>query len=258
MKIIEGINKVDTGYVFDYTSDKHEDIVHLTGPELHKSEFSGNIYYFGYEFNANIPSKDRTAFIQFLKGYGPTKIKDSDFIQFANRPMKALDKSINLSDVDAVIYPVSKLNDVVRKLVSVVSNFMPHNIEYISYEVIKNTPNNISFDYNAFAADRGGKQSQSYKDSLPYIKIMMDKIHSSEYFSIARDVKSKYRKFIQNYLTLDNTEDTISIRNLIQANKILIIDDINTSGSTLNEILRILRNFNHTSEVFVYTLIGRG
>ena len=257
MKIIEGITKNGDAYIFDYTADKHEDIVHLVGPEIYKNEFSGNTYYFGYRFNDDISSSARSAFIKFLKGYSAPKVNDSDFIQFANRPMKALDKAVKLSEVDAVVYPVSSLNNVVRKLVSIVSNFMPHGIEYVSYELIKNAPNNVKFDYNAFAADRGGKDSQSYKDSLPYIKNMITKIHSLNYFSIARDVKSKYRKFISDYLVLNNDDDTHAIRELSSAHKILVVDDINTSGSTLNEILRIVRNFINTAEVFIYTLIGK-
>lgn len=36
----------------------------------------------------------------------------------------------------------------------------------------------------------------------------------------------------------------------------MIVDDINTSGSTLNEILRTVRKINHDCEIFIFTLIG--
>ena len=44
-----------------------------------------------------------------------------------------------------------------------------------------------------------------------------------------------------------------SIRN----QNVLIIDDVTTSGSTLNEILRTLRILNEDNEITIFSLIGR-
>ena len=38
---------------------------------------------------------------------------------------------------------------------------------------------------------------------------------------------------------------------------VLIIDDVTTSGSTLNEILRTLRILNEDNEITIFSLIGR-
>jgi predicted amidophosphoribosyltransferase len=38
---------------------------------------------------------------------------------------------------------------------------------------------------------------------------------------------------------------------------VLIIDDVTTSGSTLNEILRTLRLLNEDNEIAIFSLIGR-
>ena len=37
----------------------------------------------------------------------------------------------------------------------------------------------------------------------------------------------------------------------------LIIDDVTTSGSTLNEILRTLRILNEDNQITIFSLIGR-
>lgn len=42
----------------------------------------------------------------------------------------------------------------------------------------------------------------------------------------------------------------------LKGNKILIVDDMNTSGSTLEEIVRILGTVNNNCEIYIYTLIG--
>lgn len=43
----------------------------------------------------------------------------------------------------------------------------------------------------------------------------------------------------------------------IRQQNVLVIDDVTTSGSTLNEILRTLRILNEDNEITVFSLIGR-
>ena len=43
----------------------------------------------------------------------------------------------------------------------------------------------------------------------------------------------------------------------IRQQNVLIIDDVTTSGSTLNEILRTLRILNEDNEITIFSLIGR-
>ena len=43
----------------------------------------------------------------------------------------------------------------------------------------------------------------------------------------------------------------------IRQQNVLVIDDVTTSGSTLNEILRTLRILNEDNEITIFSLIGR-
>lgn len=43
----------------------------------------------------------------------------------------------------------------------------------------------------------------------------------------------------------------------IRHQNVLVIDDVTTSGSTLNEILRTLRILNEDNEIAIFSLIGR-
>ncbi len=43
----------------------------------------------------------------------------------------------------------------------------------------------------------------------------------------------------------------------IRRQNILVIDDVTTSGSTLNEVLRTLRILNEDNEITIFSLIGR-
>lgn len=58
-----------------------------------------------------------------------------------------------------------------------------------------------------------------------------------------------------NYLGFSDDRELEKFSKM-QGSNILVIDDINTSGSTLNEILRILNKVNHDCNIYVYTLIG--
>lgn len=70
------------------------------------------------------------------------------------------------------------------------------------------------------------------------------------------DCTSKYRPFIQNFLSFKDGQALEEFSKL-QTGGILVVNDINTTGSTINEILRILNTIDEDCHIFVYTLIGR-
>lgn len=253
MHKIEGITTNDSEYVFDYTKDDDSDLINMVEYKIYKSKINDKIYYFGYKFTDSSSKKERTEFINFIKGYGDKCIKPKELQRFIDRPLNELNKSIGLGNIDVIVYPESQKNTLNQSIIKSVTNFMPRNKEYGSYSMVKKLPQEITFDYNSFEADKGGKDSQSYKDSIPNIEKMMKNINSLDYFHIAQDVKTKYRPYIQNYLQ-PKTEFS---ENILNAKNILIVDDINTSGSTLREVLRILTEINSRANILIYTLIGK-
>ena len=79
----------------------------------------------------------------------------------------------------------------------------------------------------------------------------------SHYFTIAKDVKkSRFRPYMMNFLKFANEKDKQLCATIRQQN-VLVIDDVTTSGSTINEILRTLRILNEDNEITVFSLIGR-
>ena len=78
---------------------------------------------------------------------------------------------------------------------------------------------------------------------------MMELIHQKDYFTIAKDVKkSKMRPYITKFLTYKDESDK-EVCSRIHNQNILVIDDITTSGSTLNEVLRALRFINDDNNI---------
>jgi predicted amidophosphoribosyltransferase len=61
---------------------------------------------------------------------------------------------------------------------------------------------------------------------------------------------------MMNFLKFANEQDE-QLCATIRKQNILVMDDVTTSGSTLNEVLRVLRILNEDNDVTVFSLIGR-
>lgn len=72
--------------------------------------------------------------------------------------------------------------------------------------------------------------------------------------AISFDMEAYSRQHLDDVLENGQLERLCSsIRN----NNVLIVDDITTSGSTLNEIMRVLRLINENNKITIFSLIGR-
>lgn len=69
-----------------------------------------------------------------------------------------------------------------------------------------------------------------------------------------RDLRGISVEMIKNLPIINNNHEKDL---LIQSDKILLVDDINTIGATLSEIIRIIRNINVKAEIYVFTLLGK-
>ena len=69
-----------------------------------------------------------------------------------------------------------------------------------------------------------------------------------------RDLRGISVEMVKNLPIINNNHEKDL---LIQSNKILLVDDVNTTGATLSEIIRIIRNINVEAEIYVFTLLGK-
>ena len=258
MKLIyDGISIENDSVVYNNTADSENDILNIVDPDIYKSEFDGNTYYFGYRFKDSASRKDRTTIIKWLKNINGTGIDENTLRKFIDKPLRYFDKEVSLSDFSVMLSPRSGRSDLTKIVVSEIHKFMQHSTLKRSFELVKSLPKDVYFDWEQFDDDYEGKLGDNqYNQIKDYIdNILIPKIHDLSYFSIADSVKFKYRQYIKNYLNIDNSaESTIEA---IKDGKILIVDDINTSGSTLTEILRIVRKINNKCDIYIFTLIGK-
>ena len=133
-------------------------------------------------------------------------------------------------------------------------------------ELVKALPSNISFDMDGFeqsyfndVLENGRpRYTEPQKEVVRQsINQMLELIHQKDYFTIAKDVKkSRFRPYMTQFLKFASETDK-ELYATIRKQNVLVIDDVTTSGSTLNEILRSLRIVNDDNNITIFSLIGR-
>lgn len=256
-----GITFIDGRFVFDFAHDDKNDIITLTGNGYEIMAF-GKCFYYGYEFSDEVAGSVRSKFIKYLKFTGDLKHNPdlTDFIKFA---VDNLHKKINLYNYDLVVMPESS-SDVNDYMLRYIYRFAQPNLQEM--QLIKNLPQSIDFDLSAYERQYLDKKlengrprytEQQKEDVKKSIADMLNDIHKKDYFTIAKDVKkSRFRPYITRFLTFKSKEDE-ELCSMIRNQNVLIIDDVTTSGSTLNEILRTLRILNEDNDITIFSLIGR-
>ena len=248
-------------FVFDFEHDGAGDIVSLTG-EGYQVEAFGRCFYYGYEFSEQVDSATRTAFIKYMK-FSPNLQDNPDLTQFIKKAVDNLNRKINLYNYDLVVMPESssKVNQYMLRYIYRFAQPMLREME-----LVKALPSSISFDMDAFerqyfndVLENGRpRYTEAQKNEVRQsIANMLELIHQKDYFTIAKDVKkSRWRPYITHFLKFANPADEELCQKIRQQN-VLVIDDVTTSGSTLNEVLRALRILNEDNDISIFSLIGR-
>ncbi len=248
-------------FVFDFEHDGSEDIVNLTGGGYQVKAF-GKCFYYGYEFTDQVDSSVRSAFIKYVKFTNDLQ-DNPDLTDFIKNAIDSLNKRINLYDYNLVVMPESS-SRVNQYMLRYIYRFAQPTLRKM--ELVKALPANISFDMDAYQEqylddvleDGRPRYTEAQKEEARQsIQKMLDLIHQKDYFTIAMDVKkSRFRPYIMDFLRFATPSDEQLCDSIRQQN-VLVIDDVTTSGSTLNEILRTLRILNEDNEITIFSLIGR-
>jgi hypothetical protein len=248
-------------FVFDFEHDGAADIVSLTGNGYQVEAF-GQCFYYGYEFSDQVDGSVRSAFIKYVK-FTPSLQEHPDLTNFIQKAVNNLNRKINLYDYDLVVMPQSS-SHVNQYMLRYIYRFAQPTLRKM--ELVKNLPMNISFDMDAFTEaylddvlENGRpRYTEAQKEEVrQQITHMLDLIHQKDYFTIAKDVKkSRFRPYMQQFLKFASKTDEELCATIRQQN-VLVIDDVTTSGSTLDEVLRTLRILNEDNRITIFSLIGR-
>jgi len=248
-------------FIFDFEYDGADDIVSLTGSGYQVEAF-GRCFYYGYKFSDQVDESIRSAFIKNV--HFTKKLQDTpDLTNFIKKAIDNLGKQIDLYDYNLVVMPESS-SKVNQYMLRYIYRFAQPTLRKM--ELVKALPASISFDMDAYeqsylndVLENGRpRYTQAQKEEAKKsINDMLDLIHQKDYFTIAKDVKkSRFRPYMMNFLKFASQEDEELCSKIRQQN-VLVIDDVTTSGSTLNEVLRTLRILNEDNDITIFSLIGR-
>lgn len=124
------------------------------------------------------------------------------------------------------------------------------NVQYLS-ENLEETQ--VNTDCIRAAVDRLHRKINLYKYGLVVSPESRNRINQYMMRYIYRFAQPKLCE-VQDVL---NPEMDDKLCASIRQQNVLIIDDVTTSGSTLNEILRTLRILNEDNDITIFSLIGR-
>lgn len=262
--ILEGISYKDE-FIFNFEIDGENDIIKLKNTTLKKSSIGDNVFLFQYNFETTANSSIRKKFFDYFR-FDNIFDSTNEKRLFLNFALDNLYSNININEFDAIVYPKSRsnINELIIKQITSY-NKISTNI----FELIKELPQNITFDFDRFENEIlnsqhlfHGKVLPKYNEKqkqieLDKIKIMVDEIRKSDYFSIANSVKgNKYKEFFSDFL-LFKDQKSKQIFSQLSSGNILIIDDVTTTGSTIKEIIKIIRKINPKHKIVIFSIVGK-
>ena len=168
-------------------------------------------------------------------------------------------KAINLSNVDVILYPQSS-SSLTKDIVDKIDYFTDAD-KYIKIELVKKKISEINFNWDKFDkyCELNGIPINTKEIMVRKMNKMLDNIHSLDYFSIAKNIKDqKYKRFLKNIYKFYD-EKSIDLLKTIKDKKILIIDDIYTSGITIEQIIKAYQMLDpdDSNILTVFTLVGK-
>jgi len=220
----EGISYEDS-YKIDYEKDSVNDLIRFTDTITFQKDMYGNIIMVGIAVSQ---SENRNVLINDLKkGVGLSENEKSYII---DRVLNNLNEYINLNDFDYIISPKSS-SKLINKFLYKIKN-LNKKIILIDNMFLKNDFKNIWLDVEL------AKKEQPNKYVKSLIK-RFDKLISSDEEHFKLQPLNKYeRKYVRDLLKI-NPDHTNILYDMMDK-KILVVDDILTSGKTFDEMKNIL------------------
>ena len=143
---------------------------------------------------------------------------------------------------------------------------------YYGYEFSEQVDSSVRSSFIKYV-----KFNDNLQDSLDltlFIKKAVDNLHKKinlyDYnLVVMPESSSKVNQYMSRYIYRFAQPKLCHVRDIlnpqideklcasIRQQNVLVIDDVTTSGSTLNEILRTLRILNEDNEITIFSLIGR-
>ena len=237
-ELYEGVRKsIGGNFELDWDNDMPEDLVKLEGSCVHITKYHKSIRCYGYKVNkVQANKKDRNEFLSFLKMQ-----PSNERTELISRCIEDFYEKCPQKHFDYVLKIPSKssLNDEIIEQLN----------KYDSFKVVsllKRPTNDLELNLDLIKSKFHGDYIENF---INYLQKIIDYNKKKDNFSIST-FKPQYRAFIKPMISFGNED----IDNTPYTN-ILIVDDIFTSGSTMDMILNLLNDLNFQGTITMLTLI---
>lgn len=240
-QITEGIKiSDDDKYEVDYTKDSTDDLINLRdNPSYVKNEY-GDVVIIGIPIQKN---KNKSRIVNDIKKR--VNIPDDVISKLTDKVITNLIGSVDLNEFDYIISPKSS-SDLTKEFINKLKT-VTTKPKYISDFFLKNDSDKIWLDINTASNELSNK----------YLKKLIKNFDKAKEISNQpiklQPLTNFQRKYVKDMLKINLEYNNILVDMLDK--KILVIDDILTSGKTLNDIKTILSTPN-TNEVTLFTMFG--
>jgi hypothetical protein len=252
--IFEGVsyNSEKDNFQFNFKNDTQQDIVFLKyNPKtiINKGSIAKTTAYYGYKINPSFKEeKIKQDFLQSLKNLSTNKISLQDYELLLTKAVVGLNRVVPINEFDIIIIPESS-SPLVYDLALRVKNKAPNTV-LAKDALVKNALDNIHIDYDKYLST--AKDEKDKEKRKKQLEVDFKRATESGTFKIKK-VFTQRRGLFSNYLVV-NSEAHRAIFNKIQGGKVLLIDDIITSGATIKEMLREIGSY-APEEIIIFSLI---
>jgi len=240
-KTIEGVtfNPSTKKFEFDFNQDASDSLIYLS-LQPYNTKLSikdGNKIYYAYKINP-YDKTAKSALKVALKYLDSNLIDKNDAIKFVDTAIDRFETYIApLKSYDVIIAP--KSTSLILKLFI---SRIKHRVNSTNTLIIdgfftKLPPDQIVFDEVLL--------SKIPPEKAQWIRNHLTAQLSKPNFKL-RDIDVRYRRYIKQFLTI-NPDIEAQILSKISSGNVLIIDDLLTGGSTMKNMVNLIKNLNANS-----------
>jgi len=238
--IVEGIHIKDDQYIVDYDKDYSEDLIKFSDNINFRENNDGDTVMVGFPIEK---FKTKSKLVNDLKNM---RNIDPNVISFImSKLANNLNDQVDINSFDYVISPKSS-SPLLKIFLDELKNKSNKPI-YVNDMVLKNDIENVWLDLDT------AKKELSNKYYNKLIKAF-DKIKNVKGKPLKLQPLTKFqRKYIRDLLIVNPNYKNMMVDML--SKKVLIVDDVLTTGKTLNDIKALLSNLN-INGVTLFSMFG--
>ena len=242
-------DKATGSFTFDLSHNEETNTFKLRNVVFNSGIYEKTVF-FGYEVEPYIEKEARKNLInQIMRS---DKLKGEGFAKFVRKIGTDFDCAFNLAAYDVFVVPESSSNlsfEIQKHLARLA---FPR---YVKFDEVKSLPTDISFDFKAFEDEVLTSYTDDAKRRISgTISDLMERIHNLE--SLPIDAKSELENLhVKDYFRFKTQDEKEAFEKLSGLNTI-VFDDVMTDEATIDNILKIIRLFNTSNEVTVFSMMG--